>query len=164
MSEAVTPEFLKTLAFLAPATDEELRLLIPVARIDSYSAGKTLFREGEQISQVFIVTAGVVSLEINGPDHRPRRFQTAGPGELLGWSPVLGTGAMTASARALTDVKVVAIDARALLDVCDKNPQFGFQFMRRVAIALAARLNATRLQLLDIYRHELPASPVGGWL
>jgi hydrogenase maturation protease len=163
MSEAVTPELLKTLSFLAPATDEELRLLVPVSRAESFSAGSAIFREGECVSQVFIVTEGTVALEISGPDHRPRRFQTISEGELLGWSPILGSAPMTASARALTDVRTVAINAKALLDVCENDPRFGFQFMRRVAAALAVRLNATRLQLLDIYKHDLPASPVGGW-
>jgi CRP/FNR family transcriptional regulator, cyclic AMP receptor protein len=68
---------------------------------------------------------------------------------------------MTASARALTDVRVVALDARAVLDLCDQDPRFGFQFMRRTAAAIAARLSATRLQLLDVYGHELPAAPEG---
>jgi CRP-like cAMP-binding protein len=111
---------------------------------------------------VFVVTAGTVALEVNGQDHRPRRFQTVGPGELLGWSPLLGPGPMTATARALTDVTVVALDAPAVLALCDRDPRFGFQFMRRTAAAIAARLAATRLQLLDVFRYELPAPAEGG--
>jgi CRP-like cAMP-binding protein len=164
MNETVTPELLRSLAFLAPATDDELRVLVPVTRIEHHTADTVLFREGDQLPHVFIITAGTVALEINGVDRRPRRFQTVAPGELLGWSPLLGSGPMTASARALTDVKVVAIDAKAVLDLCDQDPKFGFQFMRRTAAAIAARLSSTRLQLLDVYRHELPALPEGGGL
>jgi CRP-like cAMP-binding protein len=161
MSEAATTELLKGLAFLAPATEEELRLLLPATRVEQHRAGSVLFREGESPSCVFLVAAGTVALEVIGPDHRARRFQTVGVGELLGWSPLLGTGPMTATARALTDARVVALDANAVLALCEQDPRFGFQFMRRTAAALAARLNATRLQLLDVYRQELPA-PVEG--
>lgn len=164
MNEPVTPALLKSLAFLVPATEDELRQLAPVTRIEHQPAGTVLFREGDHLSHVFIVTTGTVALEINGRDHRPRRFQTVGPGELLGWSPLLGSGPMTAAARALADVQVVAIDAKAVLDLCDEDPKFGFQFMRRTAAAIAARLSATRLQLLDVYKHELPATPEGGEL
>ena len=101
MNDAVTPELLKSLAFLSPATDEELRRLAPTARAEQFPAGTVLFREGDHLPHVFVVTAGTVALEICGADHRPRRFQTVGPGELLGWSPLLGAGPMTASARAL---------------------------------------------------------------
>ncbi|MBA4189871.1 MAG: Crp/Fnr family transcriptional regulator [Planctomycetaceae bacterium] len=162
MTETITPAFLKTLAFLAPATEDELRLLMPAAQVEQYPAGTSVFREGDHLSHIFIVTTGTVALEISGPDYRPRRIQTVGPGELLGWSPLLGTGAMTAGARATTQVRVVAIDAKALLEVCEADPRFGYQFMRRTAVAIAARLNATRLQLLDVYGTELPHAVVGG--
>jgi CRP-like cAMP-binding protein len=162
MNDTVTPEFLKTLAFLAPATDDELRRLAPTARAEQHVAGTVLFREGDHLPHVFVVTAGTVALEINGTDHRPRRFQTVGPGELLGWSPLLGPGPMTASARALTDVRVIALDAKAVLSLCEQDPKFGVQFMRRTAAAIAARLSATRLQLLDVYKHELPTPPPEG--
>jgi hydrogenase maturation protease len=163
MSDAVSPEFLRSLAFLAPATDDELRRLAPAARVESHAAGAVLFREGEELDRVFVVTAGTAALEINGRDYRPRRFQTVGTGELIGWSPILGLGSMTATARALTDAMVLALDARAVLELCEQDPRFGYQFMRRTAAALAARLSATRLQLLDVYKHELPAAaPEGG--
>lgn len=154
MTESITPEFLRTLAFLAPATDEELRLLIPAAQIEHYPAGANLFREGDHINHIFILTSGTVALEINGPDHKQRRIQTLSPGELLGWSPLLGPGAMTAGARAVNPVRVVALDARVLLSLCEKDPRFGFLFMKRAAAAIAARLNATRLQLLDVYGQD----------
>jgi CRP-like cAMP-binding protein len=164
MNDPVTPELLRTLAFFAPATDDELRQLVPVTRIEHHLAGTVLFREGDHLPHVFLVTVGTVALEITGTDRRPRRFQTVGSGELLGWSPLLSSGPMTAAARALTDVKVVAIDAKAVLDLCDNDPKFGFQFMRRTAAAIAARLSATRLQLLDVYKHELPSPLEGGEL
>lgn len=164
MTDAVSPEFLGTLAFLAPATPEELRLLAPAARLERHATGTVLFREGESLARVFVVTEGTLGLEVVGKDHRPRRFQTVGPGELLGWSPLLGPGPMTATARAVTEAAVVALDAAAVLALCDSDPRFGFQFMKRTAAAIAARLSATRLQLLDVYRHELPTPSEGGEL
>lgn len=155
MPEPVTVEWLKSLAFLAAATDAELQALLPSVRKEHYPAGTMLFREGDQLDRVFIVADGRVALEVRGPDHRPRRFQTLSRGELLGWSPLLGSAPMTASARALTDVTVAALDARGLLALCDNDPRFGYHFMKRTVAALAARLQATRLQLLDVYRAEL---------
>jgi CRP-like cAMP-binding protein len=63
---------------------------------------------------------------------------------------------MTATARALTPTKAISLFAAQVLALCHHNPRFGFLFMRRLAEALAARLNATRLQLLDVYKDELP--------
>jgi CRP/FNR family cyclic AMP-dependent transcriptional regulator len=162
MSEAVDPAILKSLAFLAGATDDEVRQLLPAARVEEYPQDASLFQEGDVLGHVFIVTTGTVALEISGRDRRPRRLQTIGPGELLGWSPLLGPGSMTAAARALTAVRVVALDARAILDVCGQDPRFGYNFMRRTAATIAGRLSATRLQMLDVYGAEVPVADEGG--
>ena len=156
MSEPISPEFLKRLAFLAPATDDEIRQFAAVAAFETYPAGAALFREGDRLRHFSIIVSGTVAIEISGPDRRPRRIHTVSTGELLGWSPVLGSGAMTATARAITDIQLVALDASAVLTVCDADPRFGYLFMRRIAIALAARLNSTRLQLLDVSGGEIP--------
>ena len=146
---------LRPLAFFASATDGELQFLASMARVIHHDAGAVLFREGDRIADIFIVSDGTMSIEILGSDRRLKRIQTVGVGELLGWSPVLGASPITATSRALTSVNLIAFDAVELLRYCDSQPHFGYLFMRRVATAIASRLNATRLQLLDVYRTEV---------
>jgi CRP/FNR family transcriptional regulator, cyclic AMP receptor protein len=81
-----------------------------------------------------------------------------GEGELLGWSPVLEQSQLTATARALAATTAVEINASQILTVCEHDPRFGFELMRRAARALAKRLNATRLQLVDVYGNQMPES------
>jgi CRP-like cAMP-binding protein len=90
------------------------------------------------------------------PGRGPTQFQTIGSGELLGWTPLLGPGPMTATARALTPTQLVVINAAQVLALCTHDPKFGYELLRRTARALARRLAATRLQLLDVYRDLLP--------
>jgi CRP-like cAMP-binding protein len=66
---------------------------------------------------------------------------------------------MTATARVLEPTTLLLIDAKQLAALCEHNPRFGYEFMRRTALVLSQRLSATRLQLLDIYHHELPVHP-----
>jgi CRP/FNR family transcriptional regulator, cyclic AMP receptor protein len=164
MSTPVSPELLQKLEFFSQTLTDELSQLAAITREERHPAGTILFREGEQLEHFFIVAEGNVVIEIHAPGTPPKRIHTVGPGELLGWSPILGNKVMTATARALTEVRLVMIDARAVLDLCDRDPRFGYHFMRRTAIAIAARLNATRLQLLDVYGAALPEAPseVGG--
>ena len=107
---------------------------------------------------MWIVLTGNVAIEIFGPERRLHHIQTIGDGELLGWSPVLGTGSMTATARALTDVRSLAIDADAILAMCEADPWFGYQFMRRVAAAIAGRLHSMRQELTKYYEYVVPVS------
>jgi CRP-like cAMP-binding protein len=54
-------------------------------------------------------------------------------------------------ARALERVEALALDGGALLTTCKRDPQFGFVLMQRLLGVVAERLQATRLQLHDMY-------------
>ena len=79
------------------------------------------------------------------------RILSVGPGDMIAWSALLGDGRMTASAVAIEDTEVVAIPAADALALSETHPEFGYYLMQRVANALANRLVATRLQLLDLF-------------
>jgi CRP-like cAMP-binding protein len=72
---------------------------------------------------------------------------TAGPGELIGWSPVLEQRRMTATARATTVCRLAAFEADRVRQLCEKDPQFGVAFLRQLALALSERLSHTRRRL-----------------
>jgi CRP-like cAMP-binding protein len=59
----------------------------------------------------------------------------------------------TASARAVLDSRLAAVDGRELRKLCDQDYELGYIIMRRIANVIAARLMITRLQLLDLYAH-----------
>jgi CRP-like cAMP-binding protein len=163
MTEPAQLEVLRQSRFLEGISAADLEQLAAAARPESYLTGAVVFREGQRLPHIFVVAEGSVALEVCTPGQGCKRIQTVGPGELLGWSPILGPGPMTATARALGPTRLVALDAAQVLAACAHNPAFGFTLMRRTAQALAARLSATRLQLLDVYRHDLPvAGPTGG--
>ena len=79
-----------------------------------------------------------------------------GPGELIGWSPLVGRALLSDTARTLTPAVAVAIDGQRMLKLCAEDPQLGFDFMHRAAKTLASRLSATRLQLLEIGGPRFP--------
>jgi CRP-like cAMP-binding protein len=56
---------------------------------------------------------------------------------------------MTASAKALVPCRVLALDTGRVKALAEEDPRFGMELMRRVAVTVAKRLNATRLQLLE---------------
>jgi CRP-like cAMP-binding protein len=145
--------------FLHDFPDDYLEPIASVASLKEYAPGVFVFREGQRHSKLYLIVKGAVSLEFCTPGQGCTRFQTVGAGELLGWSPVLGLSDMTATARVLEPTTLLVLDARQLVTLCEHNPRFGYEFMRRTALALSQRLSATRLQLLDVYHHELPVIP-----
>jgi CRP/FNR family cyclic AMP-dependent transcriptional regulator len=50
---------------------------------------------------------------------------------------------------------VIAFDGGCLRGKCETDHELGHQLMRRFAACLVERLQATRLQLLDVYGHPV---------
>lgn len=152
---AATPGDVNEIRFLQELPEALLSQFVAISHIEQFPAGTVIFRQGEAARTIYLVCEGHVSLEICAPGVGCRRILTVAPGELLGWSPVLGQDRLTATARALDATKALAVDGRQILAVCEQNPRFGYEFMKRAAIALSQRLNSTRLQLLDVYGGQM---------
>ena len=162
MNEVAIVAILRENEFLRGVADEHLAKLAEVARVVDVPTGHVVFREGEPAANIYLVEEGNVSLEICAPGVGCRRILTASGGDLLGWSPVLAQSKLTATARALTPAKLVQISAGQVLTLAEHDPRFGYIFMQRAALALAKRLVATRMQLLDIFGEQMPHAQGGG--
>ncbi len=156
MSNQEIVDSLRGVRFLHDIRDEYLRQIAAISEFRDVPADKVVFTEGRSHAYIYLVVRGAVALEIRVADRTITRMETIGDGELLGWSPILGQILMTATGRALQPSRLIAIDANQLVALCEHSPRFGFEFMKRTAQALAQRLAALRLQLSDVYRHELP--------
>jgi CRP/FNR family cyclic AMP-dependent transcriptional regulator len=151
-------EVLRRLRILDGLDEEHLVQLADVAEQVQFAEGEVIFREGDPATDVYLIVDGSVSLEVCAASVGCRRILTITEGELLGWSPVLDQTRLSATARALEPTRAVRLNGKQVLAQCEHNPRFGYEFMRRAALALANRLNATRLQLLNVYGSAMPTS------
>lgn len=131
----------------APAVMEQLATL---AREAAFDPNQVIFREGDDIGDFYLIVSGRVALEIVS-DGVPHRVHTLSAGDELGWSAVLMGQGKYFQARALEHVDALAFAGADLLALCERDPKFGFTVMHRLLGVVAERLQATRLQLLDMY-------------
>lgn len=144
-------ELLATLRFTGSLPDKSLHALAGAGVVRDYAAGQILFREGSASDETYVIVAGHVALDMHVEHRGAARLVTLGPGDLVGWSGVVGDKRMTTSAVALEASRVVAFPARRITELCESDHEFGYAWMRATAAALARRLLATRLQLLDLF-------------
>lgn len=156
MDKQAMIEALREVRFLHDIDNEHLLQIADVTRMRNVEPGQILFREGDVPHDVYLVVAGSVALDINMAGGGSRRIMAVGPGEILGWSALLEQTQMTATATTLCHTKVAQINTGQLLTICKHNPRFGYELLRRASLALAARLSATRLQLLDTFGSQMP--------
>ncbi len=130
-----------------PVHVERLATLAKEIRLDR---DQILFREGDENSEFYLIVTGLVAVEIAAPGHT-FRVQTLFAGDELGWSALLPGRGKSFQVRTLERVDALAFDGPELLAACNDDPLFGFILMQRLLAVVANRLQATRLQLLDMY-------------
>lgn len=142
---------LESSPFAAELSQEWLRCLVDAGVLRRFAPGAVLFREGERSDAFYIVGFGHMALDMTGPARGTTRLLTVGPGDMLAWSALLGNARMTATATAVDDVELIEFSGALLRQWCETDPSFGYRWMKRLSTALAERLLATRLQLLDLF-------------
>lgn len=141
----------RDLPFFAGLDPAACELITGCVKNTRFAAGSYLFREGGPADEMYLVRAGRVALEIAVPGRGAVVFQTLGEGELVGLSWLVPPWRWTYDARALEDVRAIAIDAACLRGKCEADPGLGYEMMKRFMPVLVERLHATRLQMLDVY-------------
>ena len=144
-------ELIAKTRFAEEMSNSQRQCLSRVARLRTLSPGTILFREGEIEDDFFVISTGYVQLSMHVPGRGDVPFLTTGPGELVGWSGLLGEGRMTATATALEETTLIAMSGQKLRDLCSSEQDLGYILLKRVAQVLSQRLLSTRLQLLDLF-------------
>jgi CRP-like cAMP-binding protein len=131
-------------------SEADLQQLAAIAVQMECPAGAILFREGDDSTFIYVLLSGEVSLEVSMRELGTTTIYMAGPGELLGWSPILGHHAMTATARVTTPSRLVSLEVARLNEMIQKDPQFGVAFLKQLALIVSDRLSATRRCLSSV--------------
>ena len=137
--------------FFAGLEPRHLALLVGCASNVRFAPGEFLFRAGEAADRFYLVREGHVAVEIVPPGSAPHTVQTIGAGDVLGWSWLVPPHQWKFDARAVEDTRALVLDGRCLRDKCEADHDLGYELLKRVAQIMEERLQATRLQLLDVY-------------
>jgi CRP/FNR family cyclic AMP-dependent transcriptional regulator len=144
-------EILRQHPFLFGLSDEMMQVLIGCASNVRFAEGEYLIHEGEVANQFYLIRTGRVALEIDVVGKKDLRILTVGPGEVLGWSWLISPYRWHFNGVAVVETRAVALDAECLRNKCEADSAFGYEMLKRLAQVMERRVEATRLQLLDLY-------------
>ena len=146
----ILQEELEAIDFLRKLGAQHLSTIARLAKLKELARGDVLFSEGQDSSEIYLVLSGEITLGVKESDGKTTAVYTAQPGELLGWSPMLGRHSMTATGRAATRCRLAVLDVRQVMETCETDPRFGLAFLREIALVLSDRLWATRRRLASV--------------
>lgn len=139
------------LEFFKGLDSERIKALAACAKNVKFNAGELIFKEGDASSWFYVLRSGRVALEISVPGKGSVIIQTISEGDVLSWSWIVPPYKKHFDARAIELTRAIAFDGDCVRKKCEEDPVLGYQLFKKFSVVIAQRLDATRLQLLDIY-------------
>jgi len=100
--------------------------------------GETLFNAGDAANHFYVLVKGRVELSLGKSG--PVVYTARHPGEVIGWSSLVGRSDFSASAQCRESAKVLKFDRTSFLTLLEKNPANEALLYRRLAEMLGNRL------------------------
>ncbi len=145
----LTAEDLKKIRFFDNYNEEQLNTLAGMCTIREFKVKEIIFEQYDELSDVYVLIEGTLSLGISLAREKRIHLGTIEPGQLFSWSAVFSPYISTAWVMALTPARVIAVDAGMLNAEIDRDCDFGFKTMSKIAQTISQRLSDTRFQLMN---------------
>ena len=122
------------------------------ARNVRFEAGHIVFEEGEEATNFYLIREGKVALQTICENRGPLSVLTVGDGEILGWSWLFPPHRYKYAARTLEPTRAFAIDGPCLRAKAELDHKLGCDLLTAWAPVVEHAMEATRLQLINIYQ------------
>jgi CRP/FNR family cyclic AMP-dependent transcriptional regulator len=125
-------------------TEEQRKALAQIATEEFFNDGHTLFEEGKPGTHIFLIGEGQVEvLYYIGEGFL--QVDRAGAGEIVGCSALVDPYTYTSTTRCCTDIKVMTMEAEALLKLMKDDCPLGFSILKDIIQMLLDRIIDLRL-------------------
>jgi len=105
---------------------------------ENLEEGHIVFKEGDPAEFFYVLIKGRIKLTLG---EKSREVYVAyQPGEIIGWSSLIGKKTLSATAQCLEATTLGKMDRKKFLELVDKYPAAGAALFQRVAAMLGNRL------------------------
>lgn len=154
MTDRPTAADLGALPFLAGLSESTVGRLAAVAARRTLADGDTLFEQGGEPRDMYLVTRGRLALRVSDGD-RWITVQSVEAPDVLGWSALRESPRWLTTARALGPSEVVALPLTTLLEVFEGGGPDARILAQRLFAVGAVHLDAIRTQLQQPTREAI---------
>jgi CRP-like cAMP-binding protein len=126
-------EHFQSVPLFSAVSKKGIRSIVSAATEVDVEVGRVLVREGDYDRDLFVILRGEATVT-----QRERKLATLGPGDFFGELALLERSPRTATVRAATDMRVMVLGRREILDIVEREPTLA----RRMLEVLASRVRA----------------------
>jgi CRP/FNR family cyclic AMP-dependent transcriptional regulator len=129
-----------------------LEIIVGCACNVRFEKDDMIFREGEEANKFYLIRSGKVALQLFADRRGPLTVTTLEDGDILGWSWLSPPYRWKFTARALEVTRAISLDGKCLREKSERDNHLGYELLKRFVHIIEGRLQATRLQLLNVYQ------------
>jgi CRP/FNR family cyclic AMP-dependent transcriptional regulator len=138
--------------FAANMPPDVTERMAAIGEVIDYPGGAVVVQEGEPCRSLGVVLSGRIALRLAVPGAGERTIITVDEGDVFGWSALLPAAIATSTGVTLVPTQVLSFERERLAAALAADCELAAVVYPHVLLAMARRLQATRLQLLDLYR------------
>ncbi len=157
----VSPELLRAYPFFGGLSEEQLVNLACMADEVTLEAGSYVFKDGQELANLYLVHEGQIALTLDLPEVGSRSIiaipnahtrevvlSTINAGAILAWSALIPPYHATSNGKATQRCRLIAFDARKLRAAFEDDPRFGYTMLIKV-------VQITRERIQDLHYESL---------
>ena len=145
----VSPELIRRYPYFSGLSIDRINLLAKIAEEVESEQGQYFHQEDDDISKVYIIVEGEVSLLTTLPQQgKEVVINTLGTGDVFGWTSLLPPYTAVASAKSGTNCKLIEFEAGDLRTKFEDDYEFGYLMMIKIAQIIRERLDSIVIETL----------------
>jgi len=141
-------DFLKQVEMFIGLSDPMLDEVAKLCQSTAYEADSLIIERSSPPIHLYLIQAGTVEIitaASGAADDAEVVVVTLGKGQSFGEMGLVDNGMRSATVKAITSTRLLAIDCAQLSRLCEANTDLGFQVMRNIATDLSFKLRNRNL-------------------
>ena len=159
----ISPEVLRRFPLFAGQSFYMIDEIAMISKEVVISANEWLFHENDDANYFYLILEGEIALTLylhsKGVGKHLTTTSALTKGQIFGWSSLVPPHHYKMGARAERDTTLLQIDGKALSQLFDDNPEYGYPFMKKIAEEISDRLEYKIIQVLSLVMESEVKSP-----
>lgn len=132
--------------------EDQIQFICGCGRNRVFAPGEVMAHSGDSADHFYVLREGKVSVQLHTIDRGAVTLQTMGPGDVIGWSWLFPPYQWSFDITAIQQTRVIEFDGRCVRGKCEEDHDLGYRLMKSFSQLMVQRLEATRMQVLDVYK------------
>ncbi|MFW5788523.1 MAG: diguanylate cyclase [Spirochaetota bacterium] len=148
----ISANLLRRVDILANLEDEELEVLQGFLEESDCETGETVFNQGEEGRDLYIVSDGRVAIRVAAQDGSTIEVAELGSGDFFGEMAIFEDAPRSATCVMIQGGRLYRLSKTGFFTLMDRHPRTAIKIMYRMVAITTNRLNATSSFLSDLVR------------